>query len=427
MLNEAFSSSRSKRLARVAFLSQCLAFAALLPSHAQASDLAPQTKLRLSVVQWMPLQGEYKNWDALGGDLIISADGTITVPVVGNISVLQMTPETVAGEIAKRLQQAMGLVALPNVTVSILEYPPIYVVGSINKPGSYSYQPGLTALQALAIGGGDLRTEGINAVSDRLKIVGELKGLESDIVRSKARIARLKAEFALASTITFPPELTSGTVTDEAKEVMSQEQSIFDARLNETSRQSASFDELRKLIGAEIEVLQTKVSDLDKSITITQSELDGVRSLVEKGIATVSRRSDLEQRVSSLRADRLDQLTATMRARQNQSEAERNLAGLADQKRTEVAKELQTEQTSVERLLLQQQTSRQVFAEMQKKAALAGIGDNEKGPHLIYSIVRQQDGKTEELEATENSLLQPNDVLKVGVSRTPDDQPASND
>jgi len=426
MLNEAFSSSRSKRLARMIFLSQCLAFAALLPSQAQALDLAPQTKLRLSVVQWMPLQGEYKNWDALGGDLIISADGTITVPVVGNISVLRMTPENVAGEIAKRLQQAMGLVALPSVTVQILEYPPIYVVGAVTKPGAYGYQPGLTALQALAIGGGDARSDQVNIVSDRLKIVGELKGLESDIVRSKARIARLQAEFTQASAITFPPELTSGTVSDEAKEVMSQEQSIFDARLNEISRQSASFDELRKLIGSEIEVLQTKISDLDKSIATTQTELDGVRSLVEKGIATVSRRSDLEQSVASLRADRLDQLTATMRARQNQSEAERNLAGLADQKRTEVAKELQSEQTGLERLILQQQTSLQVRAEMDKKAALVDGGEGEQSAHLVYSIVRQQGGKPEEMAATESSLLQPNDVLKVGISTTPEKPVANN-
>jgi polysaccharide export outer membrane protein len=380
------------------------------------------------VVQWVPLEGEYKRWDALSGELVVASDGTVSVPVLGKVDALAMTPEALAADIAKRLKAKLGLVTIPDATVEILAYPPIYVVGAVTTPGEYGFKPGLTILQALALAGGNLRSVDTELSGDRLKLVGELKGLSDDIYRTTGRIARLQAEFSRSPTITFPDELMSASSDSIAKEIMEQEKIIFDARANARTRQATSLSELSKLIGTEIDVLKTKTEDLDKSIGMAETELEGVRGLVEKGVATVSRRSDLERNVFSLRSDRLDQLTATMRARQNQNEADRSLSGLDDEMRTEVAKELQSEQASLDRMRLQQATSQRLLEALDRNALLNSSGSAADEPVLIYSIVRRENGEAREIDATETTILMPDDVVKVAVKSRPAlSEPAQSD
>ena len=45
-----------------------LAFAALMPRSAESSPLPPETKIKLTVVQWIPTKGVYEQWGSLGGE-----------------------------------------------------------------------------------------------------------------------------------------------------------------------------------------------------------------------------------------------------------------------------------------------------------------------------------------------------------------------
>jgi len=47
-----------------------------------------------------------------------------------------------------------NLVHKPSVAVEIIAYRPIYVLGEVNKPGQYAYQPGMTVVTAVAVAGG---------------------------------------------------------------------------------------------------------------------------------------------------------------------------------------------------------------------------------------------------------------------------------
>ena len=42
----------------------------------------------------------------------------------------------------------------PSVAVEVIAYRPIYVLGEVNKPGQYAYQPGMTVVTAVAVAGG---------------------------------------------------------------------------------------------------------------------------------------------------------------------------------------------------------------------------------------------------------------------------------
>jgi protein involved in polysaccharide export with SLBB domain len=407
------SSTVSYKLPMSWLSAACLTLPLWLSSPAGAYDLAPQAKLRFNIVQWMPLKGEYQRWDALAGDVVISADGTISMPVIGTLSVTNKTTDELASEVANLLKTKLGLVDLPSASVEVVEFPPVYIVGSVSAPGAFPFRPGMTVLQALALSGGRLVSAAPNISTDRIRLVSDLHSSADSMLRSKARIARLLAEFSDAKKITFPAEVTGNQDGALSSEIMAQEETIFRARANDLTRQAASLSELSALYKAEIDAIKTRMAGIDESIASTESELAGVRTLLEKGIATLSRRSDLERLLANMRADRIDQITTILRAQQSLSETNRNAAKLADQRRTELAQELQDEQAKLEQLTLQQATSQNLLLQLEMDNPMLAASTDDPDTLLTFSVVRRNDTTVEQLKADENTLLMPGDVLKV--------------
>jgi polysaccharide export outer membrane protein len=140
----------------------------------------------------------------------------------------------------------------------------------------------------------------------------------------------------------------------------------------------------------------------------------GVSVLVDKGIAVASRKSDLQRALAGYRADRLDQMTAIMRARQGYAEATRNIEGLRDRHRTEVAADLQQERARLEQLLLKEEISRKMLFESLGSAE--GSEDPAADRPPAFAIVRREGGEPRESPALETTPLEPGDVVKVKIS-----------
>ena len=83
----------------------------------------------------------------------IRPDGKITLPLVGDIAALGVTPIELRERITTALKDYMNN---PVVTVIVVEAtaPTAYVVGEVNHPGPVTLQPNMTVLQALAVAGG---------------------------------------------------------------------------------------------------------------------------------------------------------------------------------------------------------------------------------------------------------------------------------
>ena len=367
----------------------------------------------------MPTKGVYEQWEALSGEFVVAQDGTIELPVVGSVPVGDLDSAGLASEIAKRLQAKIGLVQKPEATVEIVEYPPIYVVGDVTTPGEYRFRDGLTALQALALGGGVFRSPTAKGRSeDEITLAGELQGIATDIVRKTAKIARLEAEMSGATDIRVSGSRGRQCRCDKmAADIFAREKIIFLARAKELDRQTKSLAELRELLNAEINVLGEKIKTADTSIESAEKELAGVTVLVDKGIAVASRKSDLERTLSSYRTDRLDQVTAVMRARQGVTEATRNMEGLRDRQQTEIASELQQEQADLDQLMLKRTVSQKLLFEALGSASKAGRPGEDQT--VTFTIVRRDGGEPTEISALELTVLLPGDVIKVTLAHRP--------
>lgn len=367
--------------------------------------LMPHTKIRVTIVQWNATTGAYEKWDAIGGDYEIADDRTVHLPVIGSLAVGDIDTTGLSVEIASRIQAKIGLVQRPEATVAILAYPPIYVVGDVKSPGEYKYSEGLTVLQSLAMSGGDFRDEASSG-SDDVELASELHGLDDLMLRTRIKIARLQAEMAGVDGVTYAVE--PGPNSDAAVAILAQEQAIFAARAKHIRRQSKSLDELREFFIKEMANLETKTQGAEADIVSLQEELRKLKPLVAKGLVVPAVRNELERTIRSATGDRLDLATAIMRARQGIAEASRGIESLHDIQLTEVASQLQAEQSA----LFQLEVKRQ-YAQKKLLDTLLRQSNASKPGTLKFSISRRVDGQPREIAASESTMLRPGDVVRV--------------
>jgi len=83
----------------------------------------------------------------------VGDDGSIAFPLVGTVQAEGLSSKGLASEISSELIHK-NLMPNPSVSVEIAQYRPISVLGEVNHPGQYPYQPGLTMLGAVALAGG---------------------------------------------------------------------------------------------------------------------------------------------------------------------------------------------------------------------------------------------------------------------------------
>jgi polysaccharide biosynthesis/export protein len=109
--------------------------------------------------------------EQLTGEFRVDASGDIALPLVGNVHAAGRTPPQLEAA-TKEVLVRSRLYKNPSVSVEVINYRPIFILGEVTRPGQYPYQPGMTVLTAVAIGGGFT----YRAVDDLFSIVRTIDG-----------------------------------------------------------------------------------------------------------------------------------------------------------------------------------------------------------------------------------------------------------
>ena len=88
----------------------------------------------------------------LSGEFELDGGGAFSLPLIGTIQALSLTPRQLEENIATKLLD--GYLKNPRVSVEVLNYRPFYILGEVNQPGSYPYRAGMSILNAAALAGG---------------------------------------------------------------------------------------------------------------------------------------------------------------------------------------------------------------------------------------------------------------------------------
>jgi polysaccharide export outer membrane protein len=114
---------------------------AALPGTA-AYVLAPGDKVKINVFNEPDLTGEFQ----------IDENGNIAFPLLGAIPAGGMVLDEFRLKLTEHLRN--GYVRQPRVSVDIVNYRPINIIGEVRNAGQYAYRPGVSAQDIAAIAGG---------------------------------------------------------------------------------------------------------------------------------------------------------------------------------------------------------------------------------------------------------------------------------
>jgi len=107
--------------------------------------LSPGDILRIQVFDHPDVSGQYE----------IDASGSITFPLLGRVSAKGQSVTELKTELATALDR--DYLVNPRVSVEVLNFRPFFILGQVNKPGSYPFRNGLDIRQAVALAGGYTR------------------------------------------------------------------------------------------------------------------------------------------------------------------------------------------------------------------------------------------------------------------------------
>lgn len=128
--------------------------------YVEDTTLGPSDQLDIVVY----LGGGTQKLDDVSKIYDVSADGSISFPMIGTVAVANQTPQIVEQDIRARL--ADGFIVNPNVTVQVKEYKSkkISIFGEVRKPGTLNWRSSMTINEAVSEANGFTAMAKPNAV-----------------------------------------------------------------------------------------------------------------------------------------------------------------------------------------------------------------------------------------------------------------------
>ncbi len=104
--------------------------------------LAAGDRLKLDVFREKDLSGEYT----------VNDEGNLAMPMIGTIKAAGKTLPDLRQELGGMLSE--GFVRDARITLEVVSYRPIYILGEVQKPGEYTFSEGMSVFALVAKAGG---------------------------------------------------------------------------------------------------------------------------------------------------------------------------------------------------------------------------------------------------------------------------------
>ena len=394
----------------------CLALSLTVPAMADEYRLGSQDKLNIRIAEWQTVEGTFRDWAAVNGEYSVGPAGNLSVPFVGELPAAGKTTSEVAAAISVALQRKLALSDKPEASVEMVQFRPFYISGEIQTPGQFPYVPELTVLKAVSIAGGIRRNAdyGPQIGKDLVTAKGNFDIYDDQRVRLIVKRARIDADLAGKASFDAPKEVEGDP---RLPAIVADEMQILTADQKALKLKLQALDELKGVLQAEIEALQKKIVNQQRQVDLAKQQLESIGPLVQKGLVVNTRVLSSEQSVANLQGQILDYETAILTAKQSISKASQDAIDAQNTLNSNLASSRQQVEADLNEAALRVGMQKGLIAQASDPATTAAITSGEE-PTFLYSLVRVVDGKTSEIEAKEDTLVLPGDVIKVKLAPT---------
>ncbi|MBB4018927.1 MULTISPECIES: polysaccharide biosynthesis/export family protein [Chelatococcus] len=355
----------------------------------------------------------------------VGIDGEVAFPLVGNVragglSVADLRARLLNILASKIYQQRtsdgreVSHVVLPEeVTLSIVEYRPIYLNGDVTRPGEQPFRPGLTVRQAVAVAGGYdiMRFRMNNPILESADLRAEYESLWTDYAREQAHLWRLRTELGDAVS---PDPANLPIAPDLLQQLRSNEERQLAARMADQDKERAHLQGAIDAATTHLTILAGKRKNDEDGHRADSNEFDKVRDYFQRGMASNVRLSEARRAMLMSSTQVLQTIVEINNIERQRTEYQRLLTRLDDQRRIELLRELQDVNVRVAQVTarLRSVGEKLLYTSTLQSQLIRGTGGQPE--FVVYRAAENR-----EMESSEDTELFPGDTVFVTLRATP--------
>lgn len=369
---------------------------------AASFDLTSVERLRIRGWGYADLTGEY---------IIDTATNTISVPGVGRVRIVNMTPAVLEDYLSKFLSKSLRREV--GASVEVARFRPFFITGQVSEPSAMEWQPNLTVIKAVALARGVRRdpTEGA-AVARPQQTKVQLMFALSQLVRLEAELEFLgggsmhRGNIPAVATLASLLDGVSADTKSTVKAFMERQEAYLEEQRSLVAGQIAGLETERAAAQQELKAAQSQERAIMDQVSITRELVGNLESLRKNNI--VSNPSYLERRSALIgnQVRHFESQALLERARARVEAIGRQITAITQERRALVYDRIATLEREI--------------AQLEVRA------DEAPGmPELEFQIVRKSAKATEIITGRLDTEVLPGDVVIVssGDRRTARPQP----
>lgn len=371
-----------------------------VPGNARGYRLAPGDRLTIVVHGQAELSGEF----------VVDDGGGIELPLAGPIEVKDLTVSESQRRIAERL--ADGVLSHPSVSVRLSEARPIYVLGDVRVPGSYSFRYSATVKSAVALAGG-YGLAGLTpgaAFFDFLAAEERVRQLSYQRLALLVRRARIEAQRDRAAVFVLRDiSISATTENGEIADVIAFETETFNSQTASLQNQLSLLRTQKPRLQNEIESLNMQLGMAKKQQSLVKERVQEYDRLVQKQLGRRSTQLELTLDEARQESD-IWRLSAEFARLQIMS-------GELDLKINEAVssfdRQVMSELLDVRQRLKELDVIMPTAREMREAKLVQSSSSTADEVTPTISITRVRGGQVTEFKAGETTFLEPGDIVEI--------------
>jgi polysaccharide export outer membrane protein len=350
----------------------------------------------------------------------VQMDGTLSVPLVGALTVTGLTLAEARAEIqtaiASRLlpgflpdgREVTHSVQREQVSAAILSYRPVFVSGPVVRPGEVSFRPGMTVRQAVAAAGGILQA--VPSVTSAISLRAAYAEAWHAALAASIRVWHLRRELG-DTVVDFDAEAWAAfpEQRDPIADALRIEIELRDARHEAQVRERTFLEQTLHQADAQLAVLREQLEIEKRNEQMDADALATALKATSKGTYTQSRIAEVQSTALFSATRRLQTESNLMNMERRQTEVARDLERLDEQQRLDLLSELRDARVAEARDLAQLESATDALN-------VAGIASSGRVDTAALRILIVRNGVELDEAAGYDSPILPGDVLEISGS-----------
>ena len=299
----------------------------------------------------------------------------------------------------------------PRINVDLVEARPVIVGGEVRRPGSYSFQIGMTVEHAISAAGG-LRLLDIDAFNARTQVGAlreRLRNTRDELGMALLRRARLTAERSDQAQVAVPKETDLWLTPERLHDGAASENSLLAERASALKGQLEALTSQVAIFQEEIDALTSEDALKVQEAALVKQDALYYDQLVKQGLAAKSSKAiEAARGIVQLQSDRSRIASAIAKAKQEIGRQRQAVLLLKSQRTIELVNALKDTDDAIARLRVTVEELRGSLLNIGEALPSPGSGTATR-----FVIVRLLGSGMIKMPAQGDTALQPGDLVEV--------------